>query len=77
MLGLVAGFLLIAPAYYLGKYLGQQRNPYQSTSPSPTPSTRPAVVFARHHHSLPTRPMPAVQHLHSTPTRPMAITVTR
>ena len=77
MFGLIIGLAVILPVYLFGKWLGQQYHSGENIRINyPTRSDR-AVVFARHHHSLPTRPMPAIQQLHSQPTRPMSITIYR
>lgn len=78
MLGLVIGLAAILPAYLLGKRLGKHSHrdaPKQVLSVHRLRAT--AVVYARNHHSLPTRPMPVAQRLNSRPTRPMPIHIGR
>ena len=78
MLGLALGLAALLPAYFLGKHLGKHSNrrmPEQVFAVHRLRST--AVVYARNHHSLPTRPMPVVQTLNSRPTRPMPINMGR
>jgi hypothetical protein len=76
-LGLMIGLLIMLPAYLLGQHIGRRyHNPEPALTSQPD-RTRPALVFARKHHSLPTRPMSVVQNPHSRPTRPMPMTLGR
>jgi hypothetical protein len=74
----IVGLALLLPVYLLGNWLGRRDRSRRLVRTHVDP-TRPAraVIFARHHHSLPTRPMPAIQPLHSQPTRPMSMTIYR
>jgi hypothetical protein len=74
---LVVAMIIFFPIYRLRRYLA---SPYPSPSEGmiSTGKIPPAVlVYARNHHSLPTRPMPVAQTLHSQPTRPMPISLSR
>ncbi|MCB0163007.1 MAG: hypothetical protein KDI79_02200 [Anaerolineae bacterium] len=73
VLGIVAFVAIALPAYRFGQAVGQRYSlaPVQaSSSVQPT-----SPIFARHHHSRPTHPMPIMQpqKLHSNPTRPMPV----
>jgi hypothetical protein len=74
VLGLIIGLAIMAPAYLLGQHIGRRSHRSEPASRPQLDRTRPALVFARKHHSLPTRPMPVVKNPHSRPTRPMPIT---
>lgn len=75
---LMVAMVILFPISFLRKYFDSY---HRSPSTEPMISTgkiSPAVlVYARNHHSLPTRPMPVAQTLHSQPTRPTPISLSR
>ncbi|MCB0209268.1 MAG: hypothetical protein KDJ52_08055 [Anaerolineae bacterium] len=76
ILGLVAIMVIGIPAYRLGCSVGQRYRLATSEQQPVVSLPRPTVpVFARHHHSRSTRPMPVIppRQLHSNPTRPMPV----
>jgi hypothetical protein len=70
-------FAVILLAYFMGRHFGKHYHDISEQSLSVHQSRLGAVVYARNHHSLPTRPMPVAQTLHSGPTRPRPINVSR
>lgn len=77
MLGIVAIVAIGLPAYRLGCFVGQRYRVVPTKIVHPTSSLQSnSPVFARHHHSRSTHPMPVIQppRLHSHPTRPMPAT---
>jgi hypothetical protein len=77
LLGLVVGMTILT-VYFLGKYFGWYDHSPSTEQIIATGKIPPAVlVYARNHHSLPTRPMAVAQTLHSQPTRPMPISLSR
>lgn len=76
VLGIVAIIAIALPAYRLGQAMGQAYRPAPVKVSPPARVVQPALpIFARHHHSRPTHPMPVIQarNLHSNPTRPMPV----